>query len=155
VRFPRSYTFGALAVVGALAYAVEIGPFWLTDAFALALAACAVGYFAALGPPAIGDLETATTMLYYMIGQSQGNRNYMMLRHKDAAPERDQAPGLRRSRIAHYVIVSKSMSTAYFARQSDSPFERALLSHQGWRTITDDGLEAVIWEAPLTQKASP
>jgi hypothetical protein len=134
LRVGRAYLSVALAVAVAVAYGVWVGPYWEADAAVLAVLAFGVAFlcFAERSVDRLFDVLT--------FGLTRANK-LRATRTRVAEPtHREHIP---RSRIAHYVTVSRIKSTAFIARESDSSFERALLSRREWRTLSGGGLEEI------------
>lgn len=148
MRVGRRILYAALTVAAAVAYGIGVGPYWLTDLVAFALVACAVGFFCHARGRRTTGVETAYETLRT---QSQVGKLAGRPVKRDLAPESDQRERVPRSRIAHYVIVSRiksAASTAWLRRESDSPFERALLSESEWRKLSGESLEEVVRKVP-------
>jgi hypothetical protein len=139
VRRRRVYLYGALAVAAALGYGIWVGPDWMTDAVVLAVAAIAVTRASSIE----GDADSLLRILTF--GLTKG---YRPRGAGTEATEHGQKERMLRSRIVHYVTLSRIKSTASIARESDSPFERALLSEPRWKALSREGLLEIIRKAP-------
>ncbi len=118
MRVSRARLYAALAVAMAVAYGVGVGPYWVADAVVFTTVVGVVAWFSFRRGPKTTGTEP---------------------------DEREQVP---RSRITHYVIVSWMKSTAVIAKESNIPFERALLNEPGWRTLSGESLEEISRKAP-------
>jgi hypothetical protein len=135
----RARLLAALTVGVAVLYGVEVGSYWLTDAVVFAVVAVAVAFlcFAERGVDSLLDVLG--------FGLARASRGRVA---KTRGTEGDQTEHLPRSRIAHYVIVSRIKSTSDIAKRSDTPFERALLSEPGWRTLSGRSLDEIAKKIP-------
>lgn len=146
MRLRRAYLYAALAVVAVVAYVVWIGAYWLADAVVLAAAAGAVVFFP--------RTERGVDQLLDFLTGVLGFRGSPM-RVPPEANRRGTSPWVSqlrrelmpRSRIAHYVTVSRIRYTDSLARVSESQFERALLSQPGWRKLSGESLEEIARKA--------
>ena len=134
MKVPRTYLYAALAVVAAAAYGVWDGAYWVTDALVLAVVAVAVVILCF----AERNVEHLLDMLSF-----RHEYTFVLQGAKTAVTQRDQRERMPRSRITHYVMVSRVKSTAVIANQSDTPFERALLSRPEWRTLSTGSLNEI------------
>ena len=134
MRVRRTYLYAALAVVAAVAYGVGDGAYWVTDAVVLAVVAVAVAILCF----AERNVDRLFDVLNFGLARANTLRGA-----KTAVAEPTQRERMPRSRIAHYVAVSRLKSTAAIAKQSDTPFERALLSQPEWRTLSGGNLEEI------------
>jgi hypothetical protein len=145
VRFSRAFLYSTLAVVAAVAYGIGVGRYWLADMVVLTVVASAVAYLCFAR-------RTKTTSIehdYRTLG-GVGRPADRPLKVDDADMEPGKREHVSRSRIAHYVTVSRIKSTALAAwlrRESDSPFERALLNESGWRKLSGESLEEITRKA--------
>jgi hypothetical protein len=138
-----------LAVAMVVAYGFGVGPYWLTDMIVFAVAAIAVASFCFVTLARKKNIEQAYRAL--------GAPGKQVGRHLPVVTEPELRERMPRSRIAHYVIISRIKSAAFIAwllRESDSPFERALLIEPGWRTLSGESLEEVTRKAPDTPAKS-
>jgi hypothetical protein len=129
-----------LAVAVAVAYGVEVGPYWVTDMLVFAVLAGAVAYFCF-----VRGAKTTSLASRNRLSRLESSLDWRQV------TEPDQRDHVSRSRIAHYVIVSRIKSTAFTAwlrRVSDSPFERALLGEPRWRTFSGESLEEITRKTP-------
>ncbi|MGD0319160.1 MAG: hypothetical protein ABSB56_05655 [Nitrososphaerales archaeon] len=128
MMFDRVYVYAALAVAVAVTYGVWVGPYWVTDEQVFLVVACVVAFICFTRGP-----KTEVSLHKWGMRVGTGSE----LEHREPAP---------RSRIAHYAFFSRTKSTASIAwlrRESDSPFERALFSEPGWRTLSGESLEEI------------
>ena len=139
MRASRSYLYAAIAVALAVAYGVWVGSYWVTDADVFALLAGVVAYFS-LAEQGMRQLAAVSEFFFARTYRQQGTNAAVTEPH-----ERERLP---RSRIAHYVNISRIRSTIFAARDSDSPFERALLSEPDWRTLSGESLEEISRKVP-------
>jgi hypothetical protein len=145
VRVGRTFLYATLAVAVAVAYGVGVGPYWLTDMVVLSVVASVVAYFCFARGAKAKSIEHGY--------RAQGGVGKPVDRHvriDDTVAEPDKREHVFRSRIAHYVIVSRIKSTAsaaWLRRESDSPFERALLSESGWWKLSEESLEEITKKA--------
>lgn len=145
----RGLLYSVLAVVAAVAYGVEVGSYWLTDMVVFAAVAAAVAYFCFARRAKTMKVEQA----YQTLGsQTQvGKLAGRPVKRDVIVTEFDRREHVPRSRIAHYVAISRIKSTAsaaWLRRESDSPFERALLGESGWRRLSGESLEEVVRKTP-------
>lgn len=144
MRFGRPHLYATLAVAAAVAYGIGVGPYWLTDMVVFAVVAGVVAFLCFA-------MRAKTESIYTMLrmGTTVG-RQYA--REPDQREHvHDPLERVPRSRIAHYVTVSRTKSkglTAWLGRESESPFERALLSNPRWRTLSGESLEEISKEIP-------
>jgi len=131
-----------LAVAAVVAYGVVVGSYWVADAVVLAVAAGAVVFFSVSSARADQLLDFLTGVLGF-----QGSPMRVSLETNRPGTSlwvsqlrRELMP---RSRIAHYVTVSRIRFTAPIAMISESQFERALLSQPGWRKLSAESLEEI------------
>ena len=136
MRVRRAYLYAALATALAVAYGVWVGPYWEVDALVFAATASAVAFFSFTER----GMEQLLSVLTFLMGGASRRRRVNAAVIK---PERSERMPMPRSRIAHYVTVSKIKSTVSIARRSDSPFERVLLSRQEWRMLSGGSLEEI------------
>jgi hypothetical protein len=154
VRVGRAHLYAVLAIAAVVAYAVGVGSYWLADMVVFAAVASAVAWFCFARGVKKGDIDQVFQILgpgAPRLGYRSGLEVNRSVERDGAVTEPDQRESVPRSRIAHYVIVSRIKSatfTAWLRRESDSPFERALLCEPGWRTLSGEGLEEVIRKAP-------
>lgn len=144
----RTHIYTVLAVAVAVAYGVGVGEYWVTDMMVFAVVASAVAWFCFARGAKTKDIEAG----YRALGVS-GKQIYRPAEPHSAyghawgvVTEPDQREQVSRSRIAHYVVVSRIKSTtltAWLRRESDSPFERALFSEPEWRTLSGESLEEI------------
>jgi hypothetical protein len=134
----RNYLYAVLAVAAAVVYGVAEGAYWVTDVVVLAVVAVAVGILCL----AKRRVDPVVEILTFGVSAHYGARGA-----KTAAAELNQRERIPRSRIAHYVALSRIKSTAAIAKQFDTPFERALLSQPEWRTLSGGGLEEITRKA--------
>ena len=117
MKFGRTQTYAALVAAVVIAYSLVAGWYWTGDAIALAVLAGLVAW----------------RTIPKMIGPG---------------PERVKPwENYPRSKIAHYVYVSRIRSTEAIAKRSENPFERALLNDPGWRGLSADDLRRKVLEA--------
>ena len=142
MRARRAYLYTALAVATVVAYGVGVGQYWVADAAVLAVAASAVAF--------LSFTERGVDQLFDFLAfgpfggrLAKGNRPGTSLWVSQL--RRELMP---RSRIAHYVTVSRIQFTASIAKVSDSQFERALLSQPEWRTLSGESLKEITRKAP-------
>jgi len=141
MRARKSLAFAAIAIAMAVAYGIWVGVFWVADAVIFTVAASAVAYLSFTER----DANQLLNLLRFGLGLGRGRANRQSTSLWLAEYRREIIP---RSRIAHYVTVSKIRSTASIAKASDSPFEREILSQPGWRTLSEASLEEVAKRAP-------
>lgn len=149
MRVGKGPLYAVFAVAFAVAYGFGAGPYWLTDMVVFAVMAIAVAYFCFVK----GAKTTGVEQAYQTLGnQTQVGKLAGRPVKRDAVVaelgQREHAP---RSRIAHYVTVSRiksRASTAWLRRESDSPFERALLGESGWQRLSEEGLEEIVRRVP-------
>ena len=139
MRVGRAFLYTVLAVAAAVAYGVGVGPYWVIDLAVFAVVAGAVGFFSFAR-------RAKTESMYWMLrmGTKLGRQYAEEADHR--ARTLDQIEHVTRSRIAHYITVSRTKSTrltAWLRRESDSPFERTLFSEPKWRTLSGEKLEEV------------
>lgn len=128
MRVGRAHSYAVLAIAVAVIYGVWVGPYWVTDEEVFLVLACAVAFICFTRGP-------KTEVTFHKWGMRLGTGTEL--------ERREPAP---RSRIAHYALFSRTKSTAstaWLRRESDSPFERALLSEPGWRTLSGESLEEI------------
>ena len=147
MRVRRNYLYAALAVAAAVAYGVGDGAYWVTDSVVLAVVAVAVAILCF----AERSVDRLFEILNFGLGVGRVNR---VQGAKTAAANPTQRERMPRSRIAHYVTVSRFKSTAAIAKQSDTPFERALLSQPEWWTLSGASLEEITRKATDTSAKS-
>jgi hypothetical protein len=145
VRFSKIYLYAVLAVAGAVAYGVGEGQYWVTDLEVFAVVVGAVAYlcFARGG-------RTKDTEPYYRALGVGAKDVYRPAELRSVVTEPDQREHLPRSRMAHYVIVSRTKSrtlTDWLRLESDSSFERTLFGEPGWRTLSGEDLEEIARKA--------
>ncbi len=145
----RKYTLAGLVATAAAAYAYFLGTYWVTDLALLAALGGVVMYFGWLGALSEDDVATAARMVVYLTGFGVSRVMMIATRRSKGGEERGRATRVRRSRIAHYVAVSRMKSTSFLSRESESPFERALLRTPGWKKLTAEGLAEVGRSVPL------
>lgn len=116
----KTLPYALLAILAALAYGIRVGPYWVTNADLLAVIAGVVAWFS------------------FRRG------------HRAGLSEAEASVQVPRSRITHYVNVSRIKSPAYTAKESNSPFERALLSEPGWRKFPAEKLAEITQKTPIT-----
>ena len=149
MRARRSITYAALTIAVAVAYGVWIGANWLVDAVVFTFAASAVAYLSLTER----DVNQLLNILRFGLGVGRVRTSRPSASLGLPQYQRELLP---RSRIAHYVTVSQIRSTASIARESDSPFERELLSQPGWRELSAADLEEVVMMAPeASAKGAP
>jgi len=144
VRVARAYVYAVLAVAVAVAYGVWVGPYWVTDTVVLAVMASAVA-FLCFGR----GVEAESIFAVLRMGTKVGNQYAPEPSKRQRVP--DQRERVSRSRIAHYVTLSRIKSTAldsWLRQESDSPFERALLSEPGWRRLSGENLMEITRKFP-------
>ena len=139
MRIGRNFLYAVLAVAGSLTYALLLGSYWLTDALVFALVAALVA--------SLCFAEKSADSLFDLLGFSLA-RTSRYRGTKTAHAELDQRERIPRSRIAHYVMVSRIKSTAALASISDSPFERAVLCNPAWQTLPAERLDEVARKLP-------
>lgn len=124
------------------------GKLWLADMVVLGMIACAVFYLGTLGSLTEDDMTTVSKMVVFLTGY--GKSRLASAERNRARPGDGRGSSVRRSRIVHYVAVARMKSTDFLARESESPFERALLVTPGWKNLSADGLREVVGrvEAP-------
>ncbi|MGP8124391.1 MAG: hypothetical protein ACLQEQ_00765 [Nitrososphaerales archaeon] len=137
----RAYVYAALGVAAAVAYGVGVGPYWEADAFVFAVTASVVAFFSFTER----GMDQLLSLMTFLMGRASRLRGAKTAVIEGDRRERMPVP---RSRIAHYVTVSRIKSTTSIARESDSPFERALLIQPGWRRLSASGLEEVTKMVP-------
>lgn len=145
MRFSRTFLYATLAVTAAVAYGVGVGSYWLADMVVFTVVASTVAYLCFARGAKAKSIEHG----YRALG-GVGKLADRPLKVDDADTEPGRREHVSRSRIAHYVIVSRIKSTALAAwlrRESDSPFERALLNESGWRKLSGENLEETIRKA--------
>ena len=131
----RAYIYAAFAAAAAVVYGVELGGYWEIDAFVFSAVAVTVAF---LSLTERGTEQVLSILTFFMgRGRRRGAKTGSAVRDQQ---ERVPMP---RSRIAHYVTVSRIKSTTSIAGLSDSPFERELLSRPGWRELSGESLEEV------------
>jgi len=154
VKAGRAYLYAALAVAVAATYGIGVGPYWVTDMLVFAVAAGVVAWLCFSREAKEKDIEAGFRLKG---GSTGGGKIYRSAELRSVVSEPDQIERVPRSRIAHYVIISRSRSTKladWLRRESDSPFERALLSEPGWRTLSGEGLGEITRKALDTQVKS-
>jgi len=145
VRVDRSRLYAVLAVTMAVAYGLGVGSYWGADVVVFTLMASLAAWFCFK----VGKKE----------GIEQGDRTPGAGGKQVGRPvegtgvvsEPDQSEHMPRSRIVHYVAVSRTKSkalTAWLCRESDIPFERALLSEPRWQTLSGESLEEITRKIP-------
>jgi hypothetical protein len=139
VRRRRVHLYVALAVAAALGYGIWVGPDWMTDAVVLAVAAIAVTRASSI----VGDADSLLRILTFGLAKGYRQRSA-----GTEVTEHGQRERMLRSRVMHYITLSRIKSTASIARESDSPFERALLGQPGWRMLSGESLEEIARRAP-------
>lgn len=153
MRVGRVHVYAVLAVAVALAYGVGVGPYWLADMVVLAVVAVAVACFCLSRGAKTTDVERS-----YRALPGVGKLVDRPVQSDGILLTPEQREHVPRSRIAHYVTVSRiksTASTAWLRRESDSPFERVLLGEPGWRTLSGEGLEEITKKAPYASAKSP
>jgi hypothetical protein len=111
MRFRVSYLYCMLAIAFAVAVGVRIGPYWIDDALTLAAVACAITAF--------------------YLTKSEETRS--------ANPETGNR--MPRSRILHFVLLSRIRTSASMVRESSDPFRHALLNEKDWQTLSTEELK--------------
>lgn len=117
MKFGKVQALATLGVAVVLIYSLGVGWYWTGDAIVLALLAGVVAW--RITPRMAGPGPV-------LIGR------------------REEYP---RSKISHFVSVSRIKSTESIAKRSDDPFERAVLSDPGWRGFSDDDLRRKVLES--------
>ncbi len=119
MKFGKTEASATLAVAVVLTYSLGVGWYWTGDAIVLAILTALVTWriIPKMASPTTGPLQV---------------RRF------------EQYP---RSKISHYVSVSRIKSTASIAKRSDNPFERTLLSDPRWRGLSDDDLRRKVLES--------
>jgi hypothetical protein len=147
VKVNRAYLYAMLAVAVTIAYGVGVGPYWVADMLVFAVTAGVVAWFCFFRRAETKNIEAG----YGLLTRVDGRQVHRRVEPRSQVTERDQREHVSRSRIAHYVIVSRIKSTTFAAwlrRESDSPFERALLGEPKWRTLSEESLEEITKKAP-------
>ena len=142
MKVGRARLYAVLAIALAVAYGVVVGPYWLADAVAFVVVGGLVASFC--------FAERSVESLYAFLGFGL-SRTYRLHGPKRKVIVPDQREHIPRSRIAHYVTVSRIRSatlTAWLRRESDSPFERVLFSEPGWQRLSGESLEEITRKAP-------
>lgn len=106
-----------MAAALAVAFAVAVGRYWVDDAMVLA----------------------AVEVLVVVEGIKRVSPT--------PAAEPPRGSAYPRSRIAHYVLLSRIKFDPVKAMRSPSPFERALLGEEGWQGLKADQLKTMATEA--------
>ena len=154
MRVGRAHLYAALVTAAVVAYAVGVGSYWLADMVVLAAVAIAVAWFCLARGAKTEGIEQAYQILgpgMPRLGYRSGLEVNRLVEGNGAVTEPEQRERVPRSRIAHYVIVSRIRSktfTAWLRQESDSPFERALLREPGWRTLSGEGLKEISRKTP-------
>ncbi|HME18276.1 MAG TPA: hypothetical protein VKF15_00880 [Nitrososphaerales archaeon] len=133
---PRTdYVYAALAIAFAVAFGLGVGPYWVDDAVALAFMALLViivylsqgegtNAFAAWWAPASKESQLRPT-------------------GRIPAPNLDYKY-IPRSRIAHFVLLSRISPKSPTGWDSYNTFEQNLLNRQGWQKLSADELRAIV-----------
>lgn len=148
MKVGRARLYALLAIAVAVTYGVGVGRYWLTDAAVLVVLGGAVASFCLAGI----NMESLYAFLGF--GLSRMYRRQGATRRVVEPDKREHIP---RSRIEHYVSVSRIRSatlTAWLRRESDSPFERALFSEPGWQRLSGESLEEITRKAPAAPAKS-
>jgi len=124
----KSTLYAAISVATALIYGLEVGPYWVTDAIFFAMLALAVAYFS-----------------------FKRKVEWPMNNEAQSFEKREYRP---RSRIAHYVSISRAKFGSYAPHESLTGFERSLLSEPGWQKVSGERLEEISIQSPTKPKRS-
>lgn len=129
------YLYAALAVVFAVAFGLGVGAFWVDDAIALAMMIFVVIMICLSAGPGMKRLTSwwAPTPKEGQPGQAS----------RAASPEADYRKYIPRSKIAHFVLLSRIRFTSATTWDSYNTFERKLLSRKGWQGLSADELKAL------------
>ena len=119
MKVTKSTLYVLFAIGGAVYYGLVVGPYWVDDAIV----------FAAL----------ASLVIWSFFSLKVNFRSKVQI----TVTEPRQREYIPRSRIAHYVSVSRIHFLGYLARESESPFERALLSEPEWQKLSGERLQEV------------
>jgi hypothetical protein len=138
---PRTeYLYAALAIAVVVAYGLRVGPYWVDDALALAfLALLAIAVYLTRGKGA-----GAFTPWW---GPASKQR---LLKPTGRTPtaDPDQTKYIPRSKIAHFVLLSRINPKSPTAWDSYNAFERKLLGQKGWQKLSADELKAIVETQP-------
>jgi len=124
----------ALAFAAVVAYSIWFGAYWLTDVAVLSIVAFVVAFMSL----AEGGTDRLLDILGFSLGRARRRRGT-----KTTSIQHDQKEQIPRSRITHYVVVSRIKSTLEIAKRSDNPFERVLFSRPEWRTLNESKLREI------------
>lgn len=129
-----AYFYAAIAIAFAVAFGLSVGPYWVDDAITLAI----------------------MVFLAIMVCLSSGQAMKILTSWWVPAPRIirsgpvSRAPILEtgyrhvpRSKIAHFVTLSRIEFKSATALDSYNTFERALLGKKGWQEIPADELKAL------------
>ena len=130
MRSRADLVYLALATATAVAFGVVVGSYWAADAVVLAVVSFVV-------ISVCSGSATLLGVLTFLFQRTPTRRPPSV-----GAPAAD--PGQRayvpRSRIAHYVVVSRIKSAVSAIQVSDNFFERELVSKPSWRTMSSEEL---------------
>ena len=130
----RACVYAALAFAAATAYSVWFGAYWLADIAVLSTVALVVAFMSL----SEGGTDRLLDILGFGLGRARRRRGAKM-----TAVQQYKKEHIPRSRIAHYVFISRIKSTLEISRRSDNPFERSLFSKPEWRTLTESRLREI------------
>jgi hypothetical protein len=132
---PRTaYLYSALAVAFAVAFGLGIGPYWVDDAVALAMMAFVVvlvclrvGQHIVTPTSLPAPMSTSSQMPFKATNQASASEQG----HREYVP---------RSKIAHFVLLSRIRFKSSTALDSYNAYERKLLSRPDWQGLSVDEL---------------
>ena len=136
MRLRVAYLYSAFAVAFAVTFGVAIGPYWVDDAVGLA----AIAFVALMVALSAGQgMKTLTSWWAPASRESQLSPTNQ--------PTTTTAGGRRyvpRSKIAHFVLLSRIRFRTPVSWDSYNAFERALLSRGGWQNLTAEELKVLV-----------
>jgi len=129
-----TYLYSVLAVAFAVAFGLSIGPYWVDDALALAVMALVVVLVSLRADRIIvtpAPLPTPKMRSTQIPPKATNQTPASGQRYGEYVP---------RSKIAHFVLLSRIRFKSTMVFASYNAFERTLLSRPGWQGLSVDEL---------------
>ena len=145
---PRiGYLYSALAVIFAVAFGLGVGDYWVDDSIALAIMILAV---------IVLCLSTGKEMKSLTTWWAPTPKEDKLAKASQAVPtEVDFRKYVPRSRIAHFVLLSRIRFNPAMTWGAYNDFERRLLSRKGWQGLSADELAALAETENVGEKGPP
>jgi len=133
MRLRAAHLYSALAVAFALAFGIEVGAYWVDDALGLA----AFAFITIMICVSTGKGMQSLTS--WWAPKTKENQN----ESADRLQEADYRRYIPRSKIAHFVLLSRIRFRSMPAWDTYNQFERRLLKREGWQSLSPDDLKAL------------